>query len=43
MGLIYKFKGQWCYLYRAVDRSGNTVDFVLTKRAQEDECPVISN
>ncbi|WP_410504079.1 IS6 family transposase [Flavobacterium sp. LPB0248] len=29
-----KIKGQWCYLYRAVDRSGNTVDFLLTKRRQ---------
>jgi len=24
----------WCYLYRAVDKSGNTVDFLLTKRRQ---------
>lgn len=29
-----KLKGQWCYLYRKVDRSGNTVDFLLTKRRQ---------
>ena len=29
-----KIKEQWCYLYRAVDRSGNTVDFLLTKRRQ---------
>ncbi|WP_348811319.1 IS6 family transposase [Flavobacterium maritimum] len=27
-----KIKGQWCYLYRAVDTLGNTVDFLLTKR-----------
>lgn len=27
-----KVKGTWCYLYRAVDKSGNTVDFLLTKR-----------
>lgn len=27
-----KIKGQWCYLYRAVDKFGNTVDFLLTKR-----------
>jgi putative transposase len=26
-----KVKGKWCYLYRAVDKSGNTVDFLLTK------------
>ena len=29
-----KVKGIWCYLYRAVDKSGNTVDFLLTKRRQ---------
>ncbi|KAF2328063.1 IS6 family transposase [Flavobacterium ginsenosidimutans] len=29
-----KVKGIWCYLHRAVDRSGNTVDFLLTKRRQ---------
>nr|WP_315258299.1 IS6 family transposase [uncultured Flavobacterium sp.] len=29
-----KIKGQWCYLFRAVDRSGNTVDFLLTKGRQ---------
>lgn len=29
-----KIKGQWCYLYRAVDRSDNTVDFLLTKKRQ---------
>jgi putative transposase len=27
-----KVKGEWMYLYRAVDREGNTVDFLLTKR-----------
>jgi len=29
-----KVKGKWCYLYRAVDKEGNTVDFLLTKRRQ---------
>ncbi|TPG34804.1 DDE-type integrase/transposase/recombinase [Flavobacterium pectinovorum] len=29
-----KSKGLWCYLYRVVDRSGNTVDFLLAKRRQ---------
>ena len=25
-----KVKGQWKYLYRAVDRDGQTIDFLLT-------------
>ena len=29
-----KVKGVWCYLYRAVDKLGNTVDFLLIKRWQ---------
>ncbi|KUJ59216.1 transposase [Flavobacteriaceae bacterium CRH] len=29
-----KVKGIWCYLYRAVDKCGNTVDFLLTRRRQ---------
>lgn len=29
-----KVKGIWCYLYRAVDKSGNTVNFLLTRRRQ---------
>ncbi len=29
-----KVKGKWRYLYRAVDKDGNTVDFLLTKRRQ---------
>jgi putative transposase len=29
-----KVKGIWCYLYRAVDKLGNTVDFLLTRRRQ---------
>ena len=27
-----KIKGRDCYLYRAVDKEGNTVDFLLTKK-----------
>lgn len=27
-----KVKGEWMFLYRAVDREGNTIDFLLTKR-----------
>lgn len=30
-----KVKGKWCYLYRAVDKSGNRVDFLLIKRRQK--------
>ena len=27
-----KVKGAWMYLYRVVDKQGNTVDFLLTKK-----------
>ncbi len=30
-----KVNGQWKYFYRAVDKSGNTIDFLLT--AQRDK------
>jgi putative transposase len=30
-----KVKGEWMYLYRAVDKQGNTIDFLLTKRRNE--------
>lgn len=29
-----KVKREWRYLYRAVDKEENTVDFLLTKRRQ---------
>jgi putative transposase len=27
-----KVKGEWTYLYRAVDKEGSTIDFLLTKK-----------
>ncbi|TAL43313.1 MAG: IS6 family transposase [Methylovulum sp.] len=30
-----KIKGQWVYLYRAVDKFGDTVDFMLSERRDE--------
>ena len=30
-----KVRGDWCYLYRAVDKSGATIDFMLSKNRDE--------
>jgi transposase-like protein len=30
-----KVKGQWRYLYRAVDKHGQTIDFLLTEQRDE--------
>ncbi len=30
-----KVKGQWVYLYRAVDKFGDTFDFMLSERRDE--------
>ncbi|MDQ5884474.1 MAG: putative transposase, partial [Pseudomonadota bacterium] len=30
-----KLKGKWVYLYRAVDKEGNTVDFMLSEHRDE--------
>lgn len=30
-----KVKGQWVYLYRAVDKEGNTIDFMLSDKRDE--------
>lgn len=35
-----KIRGQWKYLYRAVDISGQTIDFLLT--AKEDAAAVLA-
>jgi len=36
MGETYiKVKGEWRYLYRAVDKHGQTIDFLLTKERDE--------
>jgi transposase-like protein len=29
---LYKVNGRWTYLYRAVDKQGRTVDFLLSER-----------
>jgi transposase-like protein len=35
MGETYiKVKGQWYYLYRAVDKHGQTIDFLLTEHRE---------
>jgi transposase-like protein len=31
-----KINGQWAYLYRAVDKEGQTVDFLLTPRRDRE-------
>src|SRR5919197_6746646 len=31
-----KVKGQWGYLYRAVDKQGQTIDFLLTEHRDEE-------
>lgn len=30
-----KVKGQWVYLYRAVDKEGKTIDFMLSEKRDE--------
>ena len=31
-----KVKGDWHYLYRAVDKEGNTIDFMLSKNRDQE-------
>ena len=37
-----KVKGKWVYLYRAVDSHGDTLDFMLSERRDEDAATVLS-
>ena len=32
-----KIKGQWVYLYRAVDKFGDTIDFMVSEHRDEAE------
>ena len=32
---VHQIKGEWSYLYRAVDKTGQTIDFLLTKQRDE--------
>jgi putative transposase len=38
-----KIIGQWCYLYRAVDKLCNTVDFLLTVKKVKNVYSFIFN
>src|SRR5262245_4376309 len=31
-----RVKGEWCYLYRAVDKHGQTIDFLLTEHRDQE-------
>ena len=31
-----KVKGEWCYLYRAVDKQGQTIDFLLMEQRDQE-------
>jgi putative transposase len=38
-----KVKGKWVYLYRAVDSQGDTLDFMLSERRDEDAATAAEN
>ncbi len=38
-----KVGGKDCFLYRAVDKHGNTIDFLLTKRRMKGSAPKFFN
>jgi putative transposase len=31
-----RMKGEWCYLYRAVDKHGRAIDFLLTEHRDKE-------
>jgi putative transposase len=33
--MYIKIKGKWYYLYHAVDKDGNTIDFMLSEKRDE--------
>ena len=38
-----KVGGKWTYLYRAVDKLGDTVDFYLAPKPPEHRCPMVAH
>jgi len=38
-----KVKGEWVYLYRAVDSTGDTLDFMLSEKRDEEAATQFSN
>ncbi len=35
-GTYMKVKGQWWYVYRAIDKHGQTMDFLLTEHRDKE-------
>ena len=38
-----KVKSNWVYLYRAVDKEGQTIDFMLSEKRDEPAAPAFFN